>query len=331
MEKKILALKYFLTTEKRHVKETKKAHINRATIILSERCRYTFSQAKQFINTRAQERDYTNSTINKWYQTFHLLNSFFHWNWQERFTQLLEYPTPKELLSKDEMLGFYKLETIPKYNLIIRLLISTGARPSEILTLRRREIDLERELITLDPKKVKTRYGRCLIIRPFLIEELKTFFAENNIKPNDYIFYYNDKSKPISVRSLEKEFDKRLKILGIAKRITPYCMRHEYCTRMASKVNSLILKELVGHRRIETTEGYFHCNPYLLKEAVTEDILFHDSPEFLSHQEKVDRVNKWLFELGRMPGVNQLMLLEAQALIVKSFEGNNQIKNQGYG
>ena len=65
-----------------------------------------------------------------------------------------------------------------------------------------------------------------------------------------------------------REFNEALASAGIAKRdalgreLRMHSLRHTYCTMMAQQVsNALALSRLLGHKRVSTTERYYHGDP----------------------------------------------------------------------
>ena len=77
--------------------------------------------------------------------------------------------------------------------------------------------------------------------------------------PGDFLFMPN--------QSLCKLFDRILKRAGIRKvdalgrKLTAHSFRHTYATRMSERLgnNAFLLKEVMGHSKITTTEIY--CKP----------------------------------------------------------------------
>ena len=271
---------------------TIKGHMHRGTIILNAKSDvWSEQEAKNWLLEITKRLDYTSSTFNKWVQTFNALNDIFLWHWPAHIKGVKEINKSPEMLSLDELKQFYNLHTTDKYDVIIRLAITTGARPSEILTLRRYEVDLSRQLITLN--HTKTKHQRILIIQDFLIDQMRAYITNNDIRHDDYMFYYRDKNQPLNIKSLENEFKKRLTIIGIPKKITPYSMRHSYCSRMASRINLWALKELAGHMKTTTTEKYIHNNEFMLRHAAEKDFLFDDMRDWTKQmQDLIKKINK---------------------------------------
>lgn len=295
--------------------ETTKAVTSRAKIILSVKAKWSKEDAENYVYERAHERDYSESTINKWFQTFNIMSSCFEWNWQEKFKKIKENCKSPEMLSIKELRQFYQLTTLVHWDLIIRLSISTGARPSEILTLRRFEIDTQRQVICLN--HTKTKRNRLLLIQDFLVEETEAYFSDNSFQHDDYIFPSHNKNKSISVRALEKEFTRRLSILGIEKHITPYSMRHAYLTRMASKINIILLKELAGHSSTKTTERYVHHNEFILREAADKDFLFDEMRDIKKKVENIIETIRSLddYQINKVELCTAIVHLQKSVLI----------------
>ena len=277
---------------KQQAPNTIRGHISRSRIILDVKTSaWSEQEAKEWLLKATRQHSYATSTFNKWVQTFNALNDIFAWNWSSRLKTVKENNKSPEMLSLEELKQFYDLQTQEKYDVIIRLAISTGARPSEILTLKRYEVDLSRKIITLN--YTKTKHKRILIIQDFLVDQIHNYIQNNNIRQNDYMFYYRNKAQSLNIKSLEKEFERRLEILGISKRITPYSMRHSYCTRMASRINLWTLKELAGHIKSSTTEKYIHNNEFMLRHAAEQDFLFDDLRDWSKQmQDLIKQINK---------------------------------------
>lgn len=297
----------FELRRRNHKKVTTTGHMSRAKIIFTVKStKWSKEEAEKWLYSRIEQNDYSDSTINKWTQTFNILSAVYDWKWQEKIKSIKENNKSPEMLSLDELKAFYSLDTKPKFNLIIRLAISTGARPSEILKLKLSEVDISRKVIIFN--YTKTKESRIVILQDFIISELKRYIIKNRLSRDSCLFYYRDEHMPLNIKSLENEFKHRLKILGINKNITPYSMRHAYLTRMASQVNIWVLKELVGHKRITTTEKYIHNNEFMLRSASERDVLFDDLRDFRKKGEYIIKLINQLIETGK---VDQIKASEA--------------------
>ncbi|MBF4805179.1 MAG: tyrosine recombinase [Pseudoleptotrichia goodfellowii] len=147
--------------------------------------------------------------------------------------------------------------------LIIKFLIATGARVSEILNLNIKDVEnQEYEFIKVLGKGSKYR------IIP-IYESL-----ENEIK--DYISNYRPKLKgsessfklfPDTRReNFWKRLKKSAKNAGIEKNVYPHIFRHSVATVLLSNGADIrIVQEILGHANISTTEIYTHVEKSDLK------------------------------------------------------------------
>lgn len=85
---------------------------------------------------------------------------------------------------------------------------------------------------------------------------LETYTHKKHLKPNDKLFkgnadYYGDNYRYMRNALAEKTHDPSLKTIRL------YDFRHFYASKTYHKTNNILLvKELMGHKRIETTMIY---------------------------------------------------------------------------
>lgn len=149
--------------------------------------------------------------------------------------------TLPDVLSKEEVKDFL---TVAKEDLrfycMYSLLYSAGLRISELLNLKPDDINISRSLIHVrQGKGKKDRY--TLLSKPF-INKLEEIAHE----------------------------------AGITKRVYPHLFRHSFATHLIEQGTDLkIIKELLGHENIKTTEMYVHiADTYKSKiKSPLDDIL----------------------------------------------------------
>ena len=164
--------------------------------------------------------------------------------------RLPEYLTQRELL---KLCGVIKNS---KHWLIIVFSYSSGFRVSEIITLKRKDIDIEAGYGWI--RNGKGGKDRMFIIPDKLKDNLRKWIRQNKIKHDDWLFkgnkgkHYSDSS----VRSIIKNAQQKA---GITKNISPHTLRHSFATHLLQNGYSLMeLQSLLGHTRIETTMIYTH-------------------------------------------------------------------------
>lgn len=180
--------------------------------------------------------------------------------------------TLPDVLSKEEVKDFL---TVAKEDLrfycMYSLLYSAGLRISELLNLKPDDIKISRSLIHVrQGKGKKDRY--TLLSKPFInkLEEYRIAY-----QPEKWLF-----EREAAVQFSESIVSKKLKEIaheaGITKRVYPHLFRHSFATHLIEQGTDLkIIKELLGHENIRTTEMYVHiADTYKSKiKSPLDDIL----------------------------------------------------------
>jgi integrase len=301
------------------VEETRRSHCYQATHILSVRKRWKYKKAITWLNQRVEQRNYSGSTRNKYSQTFSHLNKCFNWKWKQKIGWVKENNQPPPPLSDAEVLAIFKTSTTPRMDLIQRLCLTTGARPKEVRQLQAKEIDLSRFIITIPKEKVKNRIERKLVIREFMAREISAYLDDGKFAQDDFLFIYRHE-KFVTANAVIKDFKKRLEMIGCLKKTTPYALRHAYGTKMAARINSLVLKEMLGHKNIKTAQAYFDNNEYIMREAAEKDERFD---EFINVEAKMKKTIVGLDEYLGYPEINPAYLKMAQSYLYQSIGIND--------
>ncbi|MCX7956243.1 MAG: tyrosine-type recombinase/integrase [Patescibacteria group bacterium] len=156
---------------------------------------------------------------------------------------------------------------------ILEVLFSTGLRVSELVSLNREQINLEKGEFGVIGKGGK---ARVVFLSKRAIVWLKKYLEKRNDPYSPlFIRYSGPKAKEgltnekmrLSVRSVERMIDKYRKKAGILFRIGPHVLRHSYATDLLSHGADLrSVQEMLGHKNISTTQIYTHVTNIRLKE-----------------------------------------------------------------
>ena len=77
-----------------------------------------------------------------------------------------------------------------------------------------------------------------------------------------------NEGKPMSKKTIRRRLEKVCNIVGI-KRVTPHQLRHSRASALASNgVSIKVIKELLGHSSISTTDIYSHLTPEDLAKQI---------------------------------------------------------------
>lgn len=137
--------------------------------------------------------------------------------------------------------------------------LMTGMRKGEILALQGKDIDMEKNLISVTKsvyhngdrpfiKAPKTEAGKRIVP---LLEPLKAVLKKHKLKKNDYIFS-DDGKTPLTERRFTTLFKHYRQKTGVE--CTAHQLRHSFATiAFESNVPLKSVSEILGHKQISTT------------------------------------------------------------------------------
>lgn len=168
----------------------------------------------------------------------------------------------KKEFSQDEINILWKSLHIPYVDTIL-ILIYTGMRISELLSLKVENINLEENTIFIDQSKSVSGIRHIPIHRKIL--PLLTKRMHNQ----EYLIL-NKKNKPFIYISYRKNFNIALGKIGI-KPHSPHECRHTTATLLSNAgANPISIAKIMGHSDYSTTANiYTHKNKEELEKAIT--------------------------------------------------------------
>ena len=146
----------------------------------------------------------------------------------------------------------------------------TGMRMGEIFNLKWQDIDLVHGVMHIcDPKNNETRQA---YITPKLLDMFKRLELEKT-KEMGFVFVSTNGKK---IHQLSFTFNRAVERLGLNEGVTdrqhkfvPHSLRHTFASWLAMQGETLLtIKELMGHKDIETTMRYAHLIPDQKRAAV---------------------------------------------------------------
>jgi site-specific recombinase XerD len=159
------------------------------------------------------------------------------------------------VLSKTEIKTLLETGQNLKHRLLLMMVYASGLRVSEVVRLRRQDVDLSRKTIIINAGKgCKDRYT---ILSNSVINALKRYYVKNNI--TKWIFPGADQDKPLSIRSAQRACEQAMKKANIQKDVSIHSLRHTFATHLLESGTDIrYIQELLGHASIKTTARYTH-------------------------------------------------------------------------
>jgi site-specific recombinase XerD len=185
-------------------------------------------------------------------------------------------------------------------HLLLSLMYNTGARIQELLSLRPQDICLK----PLPYLRVlgKGKKERITPIWPETATVLKTFMHQRNAAPNEPLFL-NRYGKPLGAAGFRFRLRKyagrvRAKVPSISRQhVSPHLFRHTTGVRLlAAGVDSTVIRDWLGHARLDTTNRYARATLDVLRKALEQA-----DPKLRTHKPP-----RWKREAGLMDWLDSL-------------------------
>ena len=219
---------------------------------------------KMYLKTN---RNSSNSTINKYISALSKMfnlgisNKLITDNPVKNIKKLREDNYKIRFLTTDEEKRMYKIinEKFTYLEPIVTCALQTGMRKGEILNLQWKQIDFDYGFIEL----LKTKSGKSRKIP--LSKTLKTTL-ERLDRSYDYVFINPLTAQPYT--DIHNSFSTVLKEANIDN-FRFHDLRHTVATRLVEKgIDLVVVKEILGHSKIDTTLRYAHAVPKRKLEAI---------------------------------------------------------------
>lgn len=147
----------------------------------------------------------------------------------------------------------------------------TGMRLNEILNMKWDWINFSQDIITVknsDDFKTKSKRERIIPIHQKVKSILLNYFLLGNQPKNDLIFY-RKKNIKLNGEFISKQFKESVRAAALNDDIHFHNLRHSFASNLVQRgVNLYVVKELLGHENIKTTQIYSHLTQSSLSNAV---------------------------------------------------------------
>ncbi|QNM88951.1 tyrosine-type recombinase/integrase [Aliarcobacter cryaerophilus] len=226
------------------------------------------------------DKDYSASTIR---MNIAVIRASFNYAIKEKNLQIFNPCTgvklPKLDNARERYLSINEInllkDTVKQTNdkslyIFLELLLQTGARKFSILTLTKKDFNLEHKEVTIKNHKTNTTYKGFL--QDDIIEPLKEYLKQFNL--NEYIFTFSDDMMYSSVghkllNILNKLFNVGLASNDRKNKVVIHTLRHTVASHLAINGTPIFtIQKLLNHSDITQTMRYAKLSPENGKLAI---------------------------------------------------------------
>ena len=238
----------------------------------------TLADLFEFMNYSKSQRENSNVTrarkVSSLRQFFHYLTEITHKLDENPAKNLSSPKLPSRMpkhLTYDQSLQLLQVAAQGKYAerdyCIITLLLNCGLRRAEIAGLNRTDVRDDNTLRVIG----KGNKERILYLNEACRKALKAYLPKRPIdgtKDKKALFYGHTRDR-ISLQGIHYIVKGYLKQVNGAEEFSTHKLRHTAATLMYQQggVDLLVLKEMLGHKNLGTTEIYTHTSNEQLRQA----------------------------------------------------------------
>jgi integrase len=163
-----------------------------------------------------------------------------------------------ELLTRAEVGQILSACRNPKHRMLLMTCYGCGLRVSELVALKVRDIDSERQLLRIE--QGKGAKDRQVIISTSLLEKLRGYWRR--YRPALWLFPRRDTNIALNISTPQRAFTRAKRCAGIDKVGGIHSLRHAYAThQLEAGLPVHQLQRLLGHQNIHSTLRYVHWVP----------------------------------------------------------------------
>jgi integrase/recombinase XerC len=153
--------------------------------------------------------------------------------------------------------------------LVLELLYGTGIRLSELIGLKRSDVDFYARTIIVLGKRNKQR---IVPLTDALVEQLKTYLSSREaafgaVAPTDFLVVTDsgESAYPVLIQRITKKY---LTLVTTLEKRSPHVLRHTFATHLLNNGADLnAIKDLLGHSSLAATQIYTHTSLEQLKKT----------------------------------------------------------------
>lgn len=148
---------------------------------------------------------------------------------------------------------------------ILALLYGTGIRATECATLRREDVDLDAQTVTVTGKGGRRR---TIPLNGRVVAALRLYERVRGAALPAAPYFRSRRGRAMSRNAIYERVRTLALRADIKKRMSPHRLRHTFATHLVrAGVGLVTIRDLLGHRLITSTQIYLHVTAHDLREA----------------------------------------------------------------
>lgn len=274
-EASLLLFSKFLEEELniREINSIKTSTINEYIKFTKERGKYSFVADSNSVNKNNPAnrmdlgKEISDTTINNYIRN---LKVFFNWCYAEKIIKtnitkdvkfLKTKRKPKEDITDEDFIRLIKNINTTKFHeyrdyVIIQLIMDTGMRVGETLSLTIDNLNIDRRYIEIPAEITKGKKDRFVFFSNTMSGILRSWlqYKDRYVDSMDLVFC-TKKGTKLSVPNFERNFKIYKDRAGIKKNITPHTLRNNFSKRFLMNGGDIYtLSKILGHSSVTVTE-----------------------------------------------------------------------------
>jgi len=170
--------------------------------------------------------------------------------------------TLPEILTIGEIKRLIENTTNLKHRLIIKMIYGCGLRVSEVVNLKKENINFNEGLIHI--KLAKGKKDRFVKIPESISEDMFNFSKIGNSK----CLFESNRGGKLTKATVQAVLRNSARKAQIKKRVYPHLLRHSFATHLLEQGTDLrVIQKLLGHSSIKTTQIYTQISQASIKNV----------------------------------------------------------------
>lgn len=238
----------------------------------------TVDEVRSFVRELMGARKYVVAAVRR---KLSALSSYYEYQRRKRKRMdnpLEDFIRPKpderlpKVLSQDDVAKLLGLQigkesefVLVRNRAILELLYASGIRRDELIGLNVNSLDFPRRRIRVIGKGNRER---VVFFNEASHEALQRYLALRPISDDPALFLSKRKTRisRAQIGLMFRELARKAKMY-----VSPHMLRHSFATHLLENgVDTMVIKELLGHKNLSTTQIYMHVSPEHMRQSYNE-------------------------------------------------------------